>query len=576
MNEFYFISIENMGSVYDISDISDFSDFTYVLYQFFYKNENEVAYFVKDGCMYGVISIGDLYRCYRKYADELIINKEFTYLNTIDYKKAADFFSRVKTVCEIPVVSENNVLLGVICREKDKDVRKQQKESLRNSRVSYYKRQWHRKELARFVNNTKAKVFLYYHDFEASINVLGQDEKAVIERRSAESDEQNWKGLSDKEWRKFWGEEYEDEIVDQLRTDMGRCIPVFNKGIPVFKDMESKFFSCKNGFRITTGNPPVMERKIVLYGSCLVAGGYCKDNTTIASYLQKYLNDNGYQSWTVLNKGLCGPGYFCSRMFTDDLSEDDIVIICSPAEWVVVEDIKKSVFIGEIIEVFLNFPSLIDNVLDCCEHCNYKVNKNIAERLYEDMCQAGDLDSDSQLKTAQRQQDYYIDWYIYEYFMDYFSRYDLKREAKGVKTGAFVMFCDPFTQKSRYLIEEALKSVDTLYLFIVEDAKLQFSIDDRLCMAREGVRDLLSRITVIPAGKYIYPNKLSRSIRQGKIDKDLTEWDCEIWGEVVSEQLGIQYRFITKETDNPEMEEYNATIQRILPRFGVEVIEVTV
>lgn len=85
----------------------------------------------------------------------------------------------------------------------------------------------------------------------------------------------------------------------------------------------------------------------------------------------------------------------------------------------------------------------------------------------------------------------------------------------------------------------------------------------------------MSRITVIPAGKYIFPNKLSRSIRKGKADKDLMEWDCKIWGEVVAEQLGIQYRFIAKGTDDPGMKEYNATLQRVLPCYGVEVIEVS-
>ncbi len=575
MEEPCFISIENMDSVYDISDIADFPDFTYTLYQFFIKNANEVAYFVKDGYMYGILSIGDLERYYRKHAKELVINREFTYLNTIDYKEATDFFNRIKTVCEIPVVSETNVLVGVISRAKDEGVRKQQKISLRNARVLYYKRQWHKKELARFVNSTKASVFLYCHDIEAAKNALGEEGKAVLERRLAGRNEHNWKGLSDEEWEKYWGEEYEDGIVDQLRAEQGRCIPVLNKGIPVYKDMESRFFNCKNGFRVTAGNPPLTERKIVLYGSCPVAGGYCKDDETIASCLQKYLNDNGYLSWTVWNKGLCSPEYFCSRMFTDELSENDIVIIWLLKEWMSLRDINRDVFSGELTEVFLNFPSLIDNVLDCCEHCNYKVNNKIAERLYEDIHRTGSLDSDKKSGTPQRLQDYYIDWYIYEYFMDYFSHYDLIKEAKEVKTGAFVMFCNPFARESRYLIEEALKSVDKLYLFIVEDAKLEFHIDDRLRMAREGVRDLLSRITVIPAGKYIFPNKLSRSIRKGKADKDLMEWDCKIWGEVVAEQLGIQYRFIAKGTDDPGMKEYNATLQRVLPCYGVEVIEVS-
>ena len=135
------------------------------------------------------------------------------------------------------------------------------------------------------------------------------------------------------------------------------------------------------------------------------------------------------------------------------------------------------------------------------------------------------------------------------------------------------MTCDPFTQAHRIWIEEALKQVNKLYLFIAEDPNMQFGLDDRIRMAESGVEGLFG-VTVVPAGKYIFPNKLSRSIRKGgKTDQDAMEYDCDIWGEVVARQLGIEYRFIADEVESDAMKEYHQVVKRILPNFGIKVIE---
>lgn len=60
--------------------------------------------------------------------------------------------------------------------------------------------------------------------------------------------------------------------------------------------------------------------------------------------------------------------------------------------------------------------------------------------------------------------DTYIEHYIKRYFADYQS------ESHGV-IGSIIMNCNPFTNGHRFLIEEALKAVDFLIIFVVEEDK---------------------------------------------------------------------------------------------------------
>lgn len=565
---YVFIERKNMTTVYEVTDILDRPQ---TAYDHFMNYNDEVLYLLKEGKLEGVLSIGDLERFYSQQESALKINRNYTSVKDVDFKAATDFFKRTKTINEMPVVTTGRELIGVIRKEKGNYIRKIQRDSLVDAK--YHKSEWHRNELIRFINHTKAKVFLYYLELSTIGRYVGDNEKMILEKRRERTGEKYWKGLSDKEWALFFGEtEYFPGVADVMRTDLGNCVSRLQKGVVVYGDLKSTFYNYKDGYRVTPGNLSDAERKVILYGSCTVAGGYCKDDQTIASYLQRYLNDNGYTFWKVLNKGICNTENFFSRMFTEELSENDIVVIWIDKGWLPDDNTDKCVFRGDLAKAFLEISPLIDNILDSYGHCNYKVNQKLAEQIYQDICASKLLDSPMQPDMPDRQRDYYIGWEIYMYFMDYFEQNDLHEEDDCVKTGAFVMACDPFTQTHRIWIEEALKQVDKLYLFLAEDPKMQFGLDDRLRMAESGVEDL-SGVTVIPAGKYIFPNKLSRSIRRGKTDQEAMEYDCDIWGEAVAGQLGIKYRFVIDEVEGDAMKEYNQIVKRILPNFGIKVIE---
>jgi len=92
-------------------------------------------------------------------------------------------------------------------------------------------------------------------------------------------------------------------------------------------DYRGEYFNVTDGFRVTTDGPPDSKRRILLFGGSTLFGQEVPDEHTIASYLQRMVNDAGLQ-WRVANYGL--PGMNASQQVsilkTVTLREGDIVI----------------------------------------------------------------------------------------------------------------------------------------------------------------------------------------------------------------------------------------------------------
>ncbi len=86
-----------------------------------FMNYNSEVIYVLDsiGTIEGVISVGDLCRYYENQDSNLRINNNFRCIDSCDYEKAEEIFKSIKTIHEIPVVI-NNQLIGVIKKEINK------------------------------------------------------------------------------------------------------------------------------------------------------------------------------------------------------------------------------------------------------------------------------------------------------------------------------------------------------------------------------------------------------------------------------------------------------------------------
>ncbi|SCZ78675.1 [citrate (pro-3S)-lyase] ligase [Acidaminobacter hydrogenoformans] len=142
--------------------------------------------------------------------------------------------------------------------------------------------------------------------------------------------------------------------------------------------------------------------------------------------------------------------------------------------------------------------------------------------------------------------------------------------------GAIVMNCNPFTLGHRYLIEYASKLCEKLYIFVVEENQSAFSYDVRLTLVKQGVSDL-DNVTVYPSGPYIISSSTFPTYFLKKdIDVTLTqaELDIAIFAQRIAPALNIKLRFVGEEPKCHTTQKYNNAMKRILPEYGVEIVEI--
>lgn len=143
------------------------------------------------------------------------------------------------------------------------------------------------------------------------------------------------------------------------------------------------------------------------------------------------------------------------------------------------------------------------------------------------------------------------------------------------RQAAVVANCNPFTQGHRFLVEEAAARCDTLHLFVLsEDASL-FPADVRMALVRRGVADL-QNVLVHATSDYLIS---SATFPTYFLKKEQVEagaggaLDLAIFGQRFAPALQITRRFVGQEPYSPITARYNRQMQEILPRYGVEVVE---
>lgn len=142
--------------------------------------------------------------------------------------------------------------------------------------------------------------------------------------------------------------------------------------------------------------------------------------------------------------------------------------------------------------------------------------------------------------------------------------------------GAAVMNCNPFTLGHRYLIETAAKAVDHLYVFVVSEDRSLFPFEDRLRLVTEGTADL-DNVHVVPSGEYMislatFPTYF---LKEGADAESVyAALDVTLFGERIAPKLNITKRFVGTEPYSHVTRGYNEVMKELLPRCGVEVVEI--
>ncbi len=141
--------------------------------------------------------------------------------------------------------------------------------------------------------------------------------------------------------------------------------------------------------------------------------------------------------------------------------------------------------------------------------------------------------------------------------------------------GAVVMNANPFTKGHRYLIEEALKAVDGLYVFVLSEDRSLFDKETRLDLVRRGTADLDS-VYVVETKHYMvsqatfpaYFLKADQSAVRAQ-----AAVDARLFKERIAPSLGISQRFVGEEPLSPTTAAYNQVMAEVFaPELKLNII----
>lgn len=144
------------------------------------------------------------------------------------------------------------------------------------------------------------------------------------------------------------------------------------------------------------------------------------------------------------------------------------------------------------------------------------------------------------------------------------------------ESGAIVVNANPMTKGHLYLINEARKMTDLLHVFMVEEDESTFPYDFRYKIVKEEL-EKFDDVLVHPGNNYIISkNTFSTYFYKDEktILKAYSELDSKIFGRYFARTLNIKKRFVGTEDKDLVTKNYNETMERILPDYGIEVVEI--
>lgn len=355
------------------------------------------------------------------------------------------------------------------------------------------------------------------------------------------------------------------EKLDGVELPLKADAALDKDSIHIWLDTDTPYLHVSEGKRQTVGQPEKHERCIYMVGPCIVAGQYAEDQYTIPSLLQKELNQEGFPV-KVVNLGMGGElssvRLQITKVLKEDLKQGDILVFDANSS--LFQDIPTLNLTDALEKNHVPIEWFAENA----RHCNHKANqiyaKAIYEKLFPVLCQSvKSRHSIVNEKNAIKQ--IYID--------RYFSSFDV---SKYEDIGSIVMNCNPFTLGHRYLIEYAANQVSFLIIFVVEEDASFFPFEERYAMVCNGTSDL-KNVKVVPSGDFILSKRSFPEYFIKETDEDIvknTENDITLFAEKIAPALRITHRFMGEEPEDPVTNTYNQAMKRILPAYGIQVVEI--
>lgn len=167
-------------------------------------------------------------------------------------------------------------------------------------------------------------------------------------------------------------------------------------------------------------------------------------------------------------------------------------------------------------------------------------------------------------------------------FMEYgqpnFKEYldDLKQFKKDTSNiGSVTMNANPFTLGHLYLLEEASKQSEWVYVFVVTEDSSEFSAAERIKLVKQGCASL-TNVTVLPTMMYqvssaTFPSYFLKERAELNVAETQATLDAKLFKEQIAKMLNIKKRFVGDEPYSKVTNVYNEAMKKEF-RDDIELI----
>ncbi len=352
---------------------------------------------------------------------------------------------------------------------------------------------------------------------------------------------------------------------------------VFQNGICKLTDSSNEFCKASNGTRFTTDKTSFYKHSIYTFGACFVYGAIVDDKHTLASCMQRFVNQDG-KDYELLNYGARNLSIFESLRIARTLfltKFDKLIFVISEEECKFIQKFGFSNIF--FLQEFFDSTEIHDFFLDEPIHCNHICTEKIAKFIYDKLKpnlvdkpklnNTTPIQKENLFKSSLNQMQENVDAYI-----KYLKKFRVEKENCSI----ILTHANPFTLGHYKLVEYASKHSEHVFVSVADDDNW-FSPKDRYEMAFQSCKKL-PNVTVFSARDDLISSKL---YLPGYFERDEnphaagnTSGLLDFIANVLKPALNIKERFLGSEPFDAFTQKMNEESAKILPQYGIKSTEV--
>ena len=332
----------------------------------------------------------------------------------------------------------------------------------------------------------------------------------------------------------------------------------------------SEYYNITDGRRKTLYQPQNYVGKIYMFGACAIMSIYLEDKYTIASLLQKNLNDAGYH-YCVENCGAVANVF--EKMKEITFHKGDIIIV-----WT-----GDGVFTGidtvEIRHLYEENNVPPEWFLNGLMHANHRIASIIEEALYKKIKKY--LKQGSGQTDTERGEDVSFKITNYADVMGnyvkstYLNRYFAADDMVKYSWGAVIVDLNISPDMYEKILRKASVVTDHIIVFVPEGvAETEYSFKEYLCAIQKFTLKGID-IKVVSGEKFVpYYDLLSPYYCPWRtMEIEDVRQEVKFFAECMARSLNIKYRFDYGQHTNENMILYSQIVKEELPKYGIEYFE---